>query len=105
MRKAALLSFAIAFLLLATRLFTGLTYAHDSPVTSLVLKSPGMAFEFPEASRASATGYAIYSADPTIPFQSAYIALMKASPVLTLITVIAGCALVISSRSTARKRD
>lgn len=82
MRAAAFALVALAVVLGAARLFTGLVYGADEPVSYFVLKpGPDAVIERTEtAARPVSVDHVLVQDELSLPYASAYIAVMRAAP-------------------------
>lgn len=82
MRAAIIALVVVAVLLGGARLFTGLVYGADEPVSYLVLKpSPDLVIERIETpTRPARAGRVLAQDELSLPHAGAYIALMRAAP-------------------------
>ena len=91
MRRSAVLLILLAMLAGGARLFTGVVYGRDSPVAYFVLKSgPDIRMERPEAEGSPLSREIVLdSEDSQLAYGWLYLGLMRATPGLVVVMLVA----------------
>lgn len=102
MRKVGITLVVASFTLTAVRLCTGIVYAADESVSSLVLRAPAFPTERTETAAAPVERDIVIDSDEMeLVYAPLYLRIMKAAPIAIAVMAAAGLALLVAARRRA----